>query len=67
MTRRATFTKADLDRLEKLAERARSAGMRLELEVDGRKYVADPRAAMPASRPESDVDRWMRENGYDQG
>ena len=63
MTRRATFTQADRARLKGLVEEAKAAGMRLEMEVDGRRYIADPRETVPASEPDSALDRWLGENG----
>lgn len=63
MTKRATFTDAQVNKAERLA----LAGLRVTLRRGDVTMIVEPPSSVPASRPESDVDRWMRENGYDQG
>lgn len=63
MTKRATFTDAQVSKAERLA----LAGLRVTLQRGDVTMIVEPPSSVPASRPESDVDRWMRENGYDQG
>lgn len=65
MTRRATFTAADMARLEQLAALAQRTGQAVSWEAGGKRLVATPPAALPL--PDSAADRWFREHGDDQG
>lgn len=60
MTRRATFTQAELVRAAKVAT---EAGVSVTLELDGKRVIVSP-FATPAESPEDDVfGKWKARRG----
>ena len=63
MTRRATFTEAELRRAIRAAEAAGKVAVQTALGI----AFVDPGAVTQTVTEESDVDAWFRDNGYGSG
>jgi len=59
MTRRATFTAAEIARAQAIA----AAGFRATLQRGDTVLIVEPAHAVPASEPDSALDGWIKANG----